>query len=82
MENSQLISKFRDISLEHTLLTKEILTKRINKEFSDEEWKEVDEIVTRSSAIIFDTIPSDKLNEKTIKDGIQTSIDICMNKNR
>ncbi len=67
MENNELISKFRDVSLEHTILAKEVFTKRINKEFSDEEWKEIDEIMTRSSSVIFDVIPSDKLNEKTIK---------------
>lgn len=87
MNNEELIQKYEDSSIEYTKLLKIIITKKINGEINDKEWKTVQEIASRSASIILDTISqNNKVNQtelkEEIKKGIQNAVNECMDENR
>ncbi len=86
IDNEELINSYENISVEYIKISIEIIKRKINKEFSVDENEKINEIINKTGAIIFDSIPIEKLNKINVKEevryGVEKIIDTCMDKNR
>lgn len=82
MDNKELIDKIEKIGFEYFNLIKEAFIRKINGNFSEEEFNKIGDFSLKGTSLILDIIPSDKMNKKIIQDGMIEGLNKCMDENR
>lgn len=82
LSNDELIESFEHSYIEYSLTLKEILTRRINKELSDDEYTRVEEISLSALSPIFDMVVNRGANKENIKSEMDRVVNMFSDDNR
>lgn len=86
LNSDELILKFEEVSIEHAKLSREILIRKLNKKFTDEQLVVIHSINMNAASYVVDSIPSGVLSKKEFKNeiekGIRDVVDKCIDENR